>query len=106
MLPWYWRSLPLAGQSGASVFAALFQSQPIAVLLESPPVTDFVLVPNSRFSICAGAPRSHQGRSRSWTPHLGTILDCLAQRLQEADLISPSDSMLSHLPFTGGWLGW
>ncbi len=107
--PWYWRSLPLNQKSGTEVFAALFQHQPIAVLLESPsdPVTTALSsLPHSRYSICAGAPRQQDGCDRLWVPALGQIFDCLTTRRQEGESLPSNDASPSHLPFTGGWLGW
>jgi para-aminobenzoate synthetase component I len=104
MQPWYWRSLPLNGKSGTEVFGALFQHQPIAALLESP-AESAALLPHSRYSICAGAPRQQGGKLQLWTPKIGEILPCLAQRHQEGRSLRSTDAP-SHLPFTGGWLGW
>lgn len=106
--PWYWRSLPLNGKSGTDVFAALFQHQPIAVLLESPSDAAATLLPlpHSRYSICAGAPRQEGGCDRLWLPAIGQVFDCLTDRLQEGESLPPHDASPSHLPFTGGWLGW
>jgi para-aminobenzoate synthetase component I len=104
--PWFWRSLPLDGKSGTEVFAAVFQHQPIAALLESPPNAAISPLLHSRFSICAGSPRHQSGRKRLWTPALGQVFDCLTARLQDGQTLSAPDSSLSHLPFIGGWLGW
>ncbi len=108
--PWYWRSLPLNGKSGTEVFAALFQHQPIAVLLESPAAAALPLLPHSRYSICAGSPRHQYGQQRLWTPKIGEILACLSQRQQEGQSFLSNeasfDASTSHLPFAGGWLGW
>jgi para-aminobenzoate synthetase component I len=112
MQPWYWRSLPLDGKSGTEVFAALFQNQPIAVLLESPVAKAIPPLPHSRYSICAGSPRQQGGQQRLWTPKIGEILPCLAQRHQEGQTLGaqlsrlPTNESPIHLPFTGGWLGW
>lgn len=103
--PWHWRLLPLTGKSGAEVFAALFQHQPIAALLESPASTTDPQLPHSRYSICAGAPRQQRPDQRLWTPPLGNVLDCLTHRLQDAHAVAVLDSP-RHLPFIGGWLGW
>jgi para-aminobenzoate synthetase component I len=105
MQPWYWRSLPLNHKSGTEIFAALFQHQPIAVLLESPGAA-IVPLPHSRYSICAGSPRQYAGQQRLWTPNIGEVLDCLAQRHQEGRSLQLTNESPSHLPFTGGWLGW
>jgi para-aminobenzoate synthetase component I len=103
---WHWRSLPLDGRSGTEVFAALFQHQPIAALLESPGAAADLPLPHSRYSICAGSPRQQEGLMRLWTPPLGQVLDCLTQRLQAGSSTLSPDSPPSHLPFVGGWLGW
>lgn len=110
--PWHWRSLPLEQRSGSAVFAALFHphhsaeaNQTIATLLESPAAEGSS--PQSslaRYSVCAGAPRSHQGRLRLWTPEIGQILPCLRERLGQPLQSASQDP--DHLPFTGGWLGW
>ncbi|WP_404785474.1 anthranilate synthase component I [Altericista sp. CCNU0014] len=104
--PWTWRSLPLNGKSGTEVFAALFQHQPVATLLESPSNTVDPPLPNSRFSICAGSPRHRAGRQCLWTPAIGRVLDCLARRLQDGRRLPAPDPAIEHLPFIGGWLGW
>jgi para-aminobenzoate synthetase component I len=104
MQPWYWRSLPLSGKSGTEVFAVVFQHQPIATLLESPAESS-VQLPHSRYSICAGSPRQQGGTPQLWTPKIGEILPCLAQRNQEGRSLHSIDAP-SHLPFVGGWLGW
>lgn len=99
--PWYWRSLPLKGRSGSSVFATLFRKMAIASLLESPANQD--CTPQARYSICAGAPRLIQGQLQTWTPTVGQILPCLRHLL---DRQAPSNPLPASLPFTGGWLGW
>ncbi len=88
-----WRSLPLDQRTGSEVFAALFLSESIATLLESPADS-----PLARFSICAGAPRSGQ----LWTPAIGQVLPFLRQLLKTVENSESSP----ELPFTGGWLGW
>ena len=103
--PWYWRSLPLAEKTGSTIFEQLFlEAGKVGVLLESP----FPASPDSpqcsRFSICAGAPRSHQGKSQYWTPRVGQILTLLEQ-LRQRKSETPNHAPI-HLPFTGGWLGW
>lgn len=113
--PWHWRSQPLIGRSGAEIFAKLFRHQPTAVLLESPiqkrssPISTRI-AENSRYSICAGAPRHAPHRPhelRQWTPPVGEIFSCLRSRLEESlKLSSTCPSPPSHLPFIGGWLGW
>ncbi|MBW4552295.1 MAG: anthranilate synthase component I [Aphanocapsa sp. GSE-SYN-MK-11-07L] len=100
--PWYWRSLPLAGRSGAEVFAQLFLTSNIATLLESPSAS-----PLARYSICAGPPRQVKGVWQVWTPAIGSILPCLKQLLKTASPGQADQSCLpADLPFTGGWLGW
>jgi para-aminobenzoate synthetase component I len=137
----FWRSQPLNQQTGGDIFAALFQPQTaqpgedgIACLLESPypsnPKTETAAM--SRYSICAGAPRTVAGQAQCWTPPLGEILpfiEALAQQpppfaqavpndvygdrlsgaLAESLADSPGDMPLlpdAQLPFLGGWLGW
>ncbi|MBU7584735.1 MAG: anthranilate synthase component I [Nostoc sp. TH1S01] len=130
--PWHWRSLPLENRTGAEIFAALFlPSTPsgIATLLESPYPTPPSQPQLSRYSICAGAPRIVDGVPQMWTPQLGQVFPFLENLLQSRGLgvqgctstalsnqgvgeqifnSSPSPLPLppSHLPFTGGWLGW
>lgn len=100
--PWHWRSHPLADRSGADIFAALFQHQSIATLLESPYTSG--QQPQHRYSICAGQPRQFQGQRQLWTPPLGQILGFLDQQLQRS--LPTPDLGASTLPFVGGWLGW
>jgi para-aminobenzoate synthetase component I len=105
---WYWHSHPLKNRTGSEIFASLFlpTQTTIATLLESP-------YPNSnniqaRYSICAGAPRVSNGLSM-WTPQIGDILPFLRELLEKGKRKAVSDSFItppSHLPFTGGWLGW
>jgi para-aminobenzoate synthetase component I len=105
LLQWYWRSLPLNQRTGSEVFEALFLDQnSIATLLESPfPVTSDQ--PQlSRYSICAGSPRLQQEKPRLWTPKIGQILPFLRDLLTHQSNNQSTD--YSHLPFTGGWLGW
>ncbi|MEL6471172.1 MAG: chorismate-binding protein [Cyanobacteria bacterium J06623_4] len=123
---YFWRSLPLAKQTGSAVFECLFQplmscaERPgiatIATLLESPyPLpTDSLpeqAVPMARYSICAGVPRSIGGEEQLFTPELGNILPFL-RSLEE---FSPPEATVTnaeiaalpeHLPYVGGWLGW
>lgn len=144
MQPWYWRSLPLVDRTGSAVFNALFRpdSNPnaIATLLESPypsPQKQYLRRASptqTRYSICAGAPRIVDGVPQLWTPPIGEILPFLQQLLQRSPnpptdfppLSSPplpgetqlSPTLLGEdkrggkkephhtLPFTGGWLGW
>jgi para-aminobenzoate synthetase component I len=107
--PWYWRSQPLSHRSGSDIFAALFRHQPIATLLESPGVSG-TEIPHSRYSLCAGSPRSINGQPRQWIPPVGAILPCLRERLAEGqrrllfELLNNQPS--NDLPFLGGWLGW
>ncbi|WP_448532768.1 anthranilate synthase component I [Parathermosynechococcus lividus] len=91
--PWVWACLPLGGRSGRAVFSQLFLAEPVAVLLESPARH---LTPQARYSICAGRPR------RQWVLALGQVLPTLGQFPQVASV--PPE--VTHLPFTGGWLGW
>jgi para-aminobenzoate synthetase component I len=99
VLPWHWRSIPLEDRSGSAIFAALFLAEPIATLLESPtPVTAL-----ARYSICAGAPRIINSKTRCWTPANGEVFSWLTQLLNQPT--SPHNAP-SGLPFTGGWLGW
>ncbi len=102
--PWHWRSLPLNHKTGSDIFAALFQSDELAIatLLESP---DFDSTGGSlaSYSICAGAPRVVAGQSQLWTPEIGEILPFLQQLL---DRPKPAAEGVESLPFTGGWLGW
>lgn len=116
LAPWYWRSLPLGGCSGAVVFQRLFLPRSgtmgpmaIATLLESPASEQH----QSCYSICAGPPRQdNSGRYRIWTPALGSILPCLkqllaqGQRSWQASMAVGTTFPPDHLPFTGGWLGW
>lgn len=104
--PWYWRSLPLENRTGSQVFDCLFRNTgSIATLLESPYPTSQDQPLLSRYSICAGMPRMRLGRAQMWTPAVGEILPFLRRLLnkegEEEKFTAPS-----HLPFTGGWLGW
>jgi len=105
MQPWYWRSLPLKNRTGAQVFAALFANDTIATLLESPYPSPLERLPQARYSICAGKPRTINDHLQMWTPAVGEVLSCLRQRLLSAAnwLVIPPQPTL---PFTGGWLGW
>jgi para-aminobenzoate synthetase component I len=103
--PWHWRSLPLQHRSGATVFAQLFQHDPIAVLLESPTPEQAPSTTLNRYSICAGSPRMIAGTPRQWTPPLGQILPTLDQiRTQQSSWLIPDT--IPDLPFIGGSLGW
>ncbi len=97
LLPWHWRSQPLAKRTGSMIFAALFRNFDIATLLESPSSS------LSRYSICAGPPRTINQQPQLWTPQIGTILHWLRERQQES---SDSHPPSASLPFLGGWLGW
>ncbi|WP_110986667.1 anthranilate synthase component I [Acaryochloris thomasi] len=99
LLPWYWRSQPLAHRTGSMIFAALFRRFTVATLLESPPSS------LSRYSICAGPPRIINHQPQLWTPAADNILACLRKRLQQASG-NLSSAPPPSLPFTGGWLGW
>jgi para-aminobenzoate synthetase component I len=105
--PWHWRSHPLSGRSGSTIFAALFADQAIATLLESPASPPQA---QPRYSICAGRPRRMAGQLRLWTPALGKILPCLEQLLQmghqNIDQQTHYPRVPPDLPFVGGWLGW
>ncbi len=112
---WYWRSLPLENRTGSEVFNTLFRSTAvpgIATLLESPYPTPTDHPQLSRYSICAGAPRTIDGIVQMWTPPLGQVLPFLENLLQNSQqIISPSSpsspsSPPPPLPFIGGWLGW
>lgn len=106
--PWYWKSLSLKHLSGGKIFECLFSDHAIATLLESP--SRDRLYPNSaqnklcRYSICAGVPRlNKKGKYQIWTPSMGQIIPCLNNfSLQKTTV----ENSISHLPFTGGWLGW
>ncbi|PPS45499.1 anthranilate synthase component I [Chroococcidiopsis sp. TS-821] len=105
MQPWYWRSLPLKNRTGTQIFAALFAQDTIAALLESPYPSPPDRLPQARYSLCAGKPRTINGCLQMWIPAVGEVLPCLRQRLLSAanQLVVPPHSTL---PFTGGWLGW
>ena len=110
---WHWRSYPLEGRSGSSIFAALFRQQQIATLLESPhlngthqPQSTVQERSQSRYSICAGSPRRILDQLQLWTPPLGSILPCLDQLLQRQSRPLELDAAIANLPFVGGWLGW
>ena len=128
LAPWYVRSRPLDGKTGAEIFQALYgQSaiadavlsngqgwQAIATLLESPAQLppDMPQARLARYSICAGPPRSDGDRPLLWTPPVGEILPMLTVRLNTPqpttmlldDQGQPLSSPLE--PFAGGWLGW
>jgi para-aminobenzoate synthetase component I len=97
-------ALPLQNRTGSEIFDRLFRHEQIATLLESPVNTS----PHSiltRYSICAGSPKIINQHSQIFTPAVGQILDCLRGLLTTADTRVPND-LPTHLPFTGGWLGW
>ena len=101
--PWHWRSLPLNNRTGSQIFTALFSDEPIATLLESPSAAEVEQPQLSRYSICAGSPRTIKNQQRLWTPAVGEILPFLRSRLEQPTDTNPQ---IAHLPFTGGWLGW
>ncbi|MGB5635995.1 MAG: anthranilate synthase component I [Waterburya sp.] len=100
---WHWRSLSLDNRTASEVFAALFINESIATLLESPTVVDLEQPHLSRYSLCAGSPRTVNGQRQLWTPTTGEILPFLRSLLQQFIVNRPQ---VAHLPFTGGWLGW
>lgn len=101
LLPWYWRSQDLQNRTATEIFERLFsKSDRLATLLESPIENTSKL---SRYSICAGKPRSIDGKLQLWTFPLGNILSSLNLL---SDRQVDNDSAIAHLPFTGGWLGW
>lgn len=110
--PWSWRSLPLEERTGSQVFDRLFRHNgTIATLLESPYPTPLDQPQLARYSICAGMPRLKQGRPQMWTPPVGEILPFLCHlpcSQNKGDRSREPENLLlpSHLPFTGGWLGW
>jgi para-aminobenzoate synthetase component I len=96
-------SLPLLDRTGSEIFDRLFRHEQIATLLESP-ATDKEQSSLTRYSICAGSPKVIGDRSQVFTPPVGQILACL-RGLLLAGTAEKTD-LPSHLPFTGGWLGW
>ena len=102
--PWHWRSLPLNNRTGSQIFTALFSEEPIATLLESPGTAEVEQPQLSRYSICAGSPRTIENQQRLWTPATGEILPFL-RSLTNA-VLKDTNPEVAHLPFTGGWLGW
>ena len=102
--PWHWRSQALNNRSGSEIFTALFINEPVATLLESPSSTDSEQLQLSRYSICAGAPRTVAEKPQLWTPEVGNILPWLRSLLARNTNCNRTD--IAHLPFTGGWLGW
>lgn len=109
LLPWHWRSLPLAQGSGSEVFHCLYGSESVATLLESPGGQDAEQPQLCGFSICGGPPRVVDGEPQWWTPAVGQILSTL-EGLTQGFFRSPSPAIAqepwSALPFTGGYLGW
>jgi para-aminobenzoate synthetase component 1 len=107
-LSWHWRSLPLNERSGAEIFERLFLTQPIATLLESPYPTPQDSPYLSRYSLCTGSPRRINQQYQYWTPPIGQILPFLKDLLAQntLDLPESTPDIPTHLPFTGGWLGW
>ena len=100
---WVWRSQPLEKRTGSDIFLHLFRDHDSsAVLLESPSFSDQPRL--CRYSICAGNPRQINGQWQVWTPAVGQILSCLRQLQERCSPEIPPE--VSHLPFTGGYLGW
>ncbi|MEM9136937.1 MAG: hypothetical protein AAGB01_06275, partial [Cyanobacteria bacterium P01_F01_bin.42] len=104
--PWHWRPQPLNLRSGADIFERLFRHEAIATLLESPAESGPELLPHSRYSICAGAPRTAAGELRLWTPSRGEVFPLLRSLAHTGLTCSPVASEPQTLPFQGGWLGW
>ncbi len=96
-------ALPLNNRTGSQVFDRLFRHESIATLLESPVNNDERSI-LTRYSICAGSPRMLDRQPQIFTPAVGQILDCLRGLLISTN--QPESDLPSHLPFTGGWLGW
>jgi para-aminobenzoate synthetase component I len=97
-------TLPLLNRTGSEIFDRLFRADRIATLLESPiDNADRLLL--TRYSICAGLPQVIDNTPQIFTPAVGNILDCLRDLLATVDRQETSD-LPTHLPFTGGWLGW
>lgn len=102
---WVWRSQPLKQRTGSEIFRHLFaKNTTYSVLLESPFPTPEDQPQLCRYSLCAGSPRLVNGQPQVWTPPLGKILSCLEQLYQRCAPDIPSE--VTHLPFTGGYLGW
>jgi para-aminobenzoate synthetase component I len=102
MQPWHWCSLPLEQRTGSEIFAALFGSNRIGTLLESPGAVSVL----ARYSICAGAPRIVEGQEQRWTPGLGDIFPQLRRLLAGSPAATATSPEIAELPFIGGWLGW
>ncbi len=108
VLSWFWRSLPLNQLTGSQVFERLFYQAPqpgqppaIATLLESPFPTPENSPQSSRYSLIFGSPRVIAGKPQIWTPKIGQVFSFLESRV-----FSSRDSIPTHLPFIGGWVGW
>ncbi len=97
-------SLPLLNRTGSEIFDRLFRHDRIATLLESP-VTNLEKSLLTRYSICAGSPKAIDNKLQIFTPEIGEILDCLHGLLATVNSQEKND-LPTHLPFTGGWLGW
>ncbi len=109
MQPWYWRSLPLEHRTGSDIFIALFQEEAISTLLESPYSISSDRPQLAQYSICAGAPRTVNGRLQIGTPPISKVLPFLCQLLAQTasqKFFETQQNYPNHLPFTGGWLGW
>ena len=105
--PWVGRSLPLAHRTGSQIFKALFGTDAIATLLESPYPTLPETRSLSRYSICAGVPRRlGSDQWALWTPKLGEILPFLRAQFDPAMGSDLTSDLPLELPFIGGWLGW
>lgn len=108
--PKYWHRLGLENRSGADVFDALFCSSKIATLLESPNHVNGASGNLIRYSLCAGAPRYHNGQPCLVTPPIGEILSTLETLLtsQASPWVATesAETPPNELPFVGGWLGW
>ena len=97
-------SIPLQNRTGSEIFDRLFRHEQIATLLESP-ANDANGSILSRYSICAGSPRTIDRQVQIFTPVVGEILECLRALLASTSNQLKSD-FPEHLPFTGGWIGW
>ena len=105
--PWVGRSFPLVDRTGSQIFAALFGTDAIATLLESPYPTLPETRSLSRYSICAGNPRQLESNQWAlWTPKLGEVLPFLQTQLDSVSGTNLPSDLPSDLPFVGGWLGW
>ncbi|MBC8123239.1 MAG: anthranilate synthase component I [Gemmatimonadaceae bacterium] len=88
-----YQELALQGRSGAEVFERLFWDEPVAVLLESPLLSERT----GRYSVLAARPR------RTLVPPLGQVLPSLKAWLGD---VRPVCAGLQELPFRGGLVGW